>query len=855
MQSLGDAVGHDTGDAASPLPIDAALPAIRDALRHRNGAVVQAPPGAGKTTRVPPALLGEPWLGDQRIVMLEPRRLATRASARRMAETLGEDVGETVGYRVRMERRVGPRTRIEVVTEGILTRMLQSDPTLDGIGAVIFDEFHERSVHADVGLALTLQTQRLLRDDLRILVMSATLDAAPVAALLGDAPIITSEGRSYPVETRYVERRPNVPLERAITGTIRDALTSTDGDILVFLPGAGEIGRVADQLDNLPPNVRVAPLYGMLSQQEQDLAIEPSPRGRRKIVLSTSIAETSLTIEGVRVVVDSGLMRVPRFDPNSGMTRLDTVRVSRASADQRQGRAGRVAPGVCYRLWGEHEQHGLLAHRPPEIMETDLAPVAMELASAGIDDPRALPWLDVPPLSAFAQARTLLRQLGALDDDGRMTSYGREMAGLGTHPRLAHMLLEGVRRGEGELATLLAALLGNVTSFFGDGAPVDVDLRLRADALIALRTGLRTGHGGDPVAAAGYRLDRTAAKRLLTEARIWQRQLNIPDQAPRSDACGVLLALAYPDRIAQRRPGPPGRYRLRNGRGAAIPTGQPLSTEEFLVVADIDGKLPESRIFLAAAISRDDVLALYGDDVTIEPEVAWDETTGAVRARIREQLGALTLSDAPWRDPNPDDIASALLDVIRRNPSSLPWTDAARAVQTRVNFLRTRDETWPDLSDDTLAATMETWLAPYLAGLTRLEQVQQLNLAALLLETLSRQQRSALDERAPTHYTAPTGSRIEIDYTDPTTPTVSIRLQEMFGVVDTPRVDRGTVPITLHLLSPAHRPVQVTRDLGGFWKGSYFDVKRDLKGRYPKHEWPDDPVAAAPTNRAKRRPT
>ncbi len=834
-----------------PLPIDQALPALRDALRARTAAVLQAPPGAGKTTRVPLALLDEPWLHGQKIVMLEPRRLAARAAARRMADTLGERVGETVGYRVRMDTRVGPATRIEVVTEGILTRMLQSDPTLDGVGIVIFDEFHERSLNADLGLALARESQSVLRDDLRLLVMSATLDTAPVATMLDDAPVITSEGRSYPVATRYAERRPDTPLERFVASSVREAVAQEEGDVLVFLPGTGEIRRVAQLLESpaLPSHVHVAPLHGTLPQSEQDRALAPSPPGTRKVVLSTSIAETSLTIEGVRVVIDSGLMRVPRFSPTSGMTRLDTVRVSRASADQRRGRAGRIAPGVCYRLWAEHEQHGLLAHRPPEIMEADLAPLALELAVAGIADSAALRWLNPPPSGAFAHARELLTHLGAIGADGRATPHGHRMAALAMHPRLAHMLLTGIDAGHGTLASYIAALLGERDIVYADGAPPDADLRLRVEALQALHD-----DRSDPVAALGYRLDRTTARKILAEARDWRRQLRVPESSVDLDACGWLLAFAYPDRIAQRRAGSVGRFLLRNGKGVVLHGGQALSTADYIVVADLDGKQPESRIYLAAEVELAMLERYLRSEIVRTSEVIWDPETQSVRARTRETLGALVLADAPVHDPDAALVAEALRNALyRAGADALPWSPAARAVQARVAFLRARDDSWPDFTDDALLRTLDDWLVPHLHGLTRLDDVRRIDMAEILTSALSWQQRSALDQRAPSHYVVPTGSRLAIDYTDPASPVLAVRLQELFGLAETPRIDNGAVPLTMHLLSPAHRPVQVTRDLAGFWRGSYFEVRKEMKGRYPKHEWPDDPLAATPTTRAKRR--
>jgi ATP-dependent helicase HrpB len=832
------------------LPIDAALPALRAALRAHASAVLQAPPGAGKTTHVPLALLAEPWLDGARIVMLEPRRLAARAAARRMAQLLGEPVGETVGYRVRMDTRVSARTRVEVVTEGVLTRFLQSDAALEGTGLVIFDEFHERSLHADLGLALALQSQQLLRADLRLLVMSATLDGAAVARLLGDAPTVTSEGRAFPVETRWLGRRPDRKPEAAVAAAVREALAREPGDVLAFLPGGGEIRRAAALLEGggLPPGTYVAPLYGDLPQDAQDRAIAPSAPGERKVVLATSIAETSLTIEGVTVVVDAGLARVPRFSPASGMTRLETVRVSRAGAEQRRGRAGRLAPGVCYRLWEKHEHHHLLPQATPEILEADLAGLALELADAGVGDTAALRWLDTPPAAAFAQARELLAQLGAIDPaTGRITAHGRRMAALPLHPRLAHMMLGAVPLGLGALACDLAALVGERDLLRHDGGARDADVRLRVEAL---------RERGDPGAPA---VDRDLLRHARASAAHYRRLLRLPPDETTAAAdverCGVALALAYPDRVAQRRPGTDGRYLLRNGRGARFAEPQPLAAAPYLVAAELDGQQRESRIFLAAPLDEAELLQLVGDQVEVRDEVAWDAEAGVVRALRQVRLGAIVLREGTLHDPDPDAVAAALLEgVAAAGVAGLPWPERAQRLRARVAFLARLDPgAWPDLSDARLAATLGEWLAPHLRGLRRRDDVRRVDLARVLEGMLTWEQRAALDEQAPTHLVVPTGSRIAVDYGDPEAPALAVRLQELFGLADTPRVGGGRVPVTLHLLSPAHRPVQVTRDLAGFWRSSYFDVRREMKGRYPKHHWPDDPLRAEPTRRTKPR--
>jgi ATP-dependent helicase HrpB len=833
------------------------LPSLRAALREGRAAVLQAPPGSGKTTGVPPALLDEPWLAGGRIVMLEPRRLAARAAAGWMAHLLGEPVGATVGYRIRRDTRIGPATRIEVVTEGVLTRLIQADPALEGVGLVIFDEFHERSLHGDLGLALALHTQALVRPDLRLLVMSATLDGVAVARLLGDAPVITGEGRSFPVETRYQPPREGVRPEgvrpggvrpeAAVAAAVREALAEEAGDVLAFLPGGGEIRRTAARLEEPPlgPGVRVLPLYGDLPQDLQEEAIQPSPPGRRKVVLATSIAETSLTIEGVRVVVDSGLARVPRFSPRTGMTRLATQRVSRAAAEQRRGRAGRVGPGICLRLWAESAERDFRPFDSPEILDADLAPLALELAEAGIVNAGELRWLDPPPPAALAQARELLTQLGALGPAGRVTAHGRRMAALGVHPRLGHMLLRARSLGLGGLACDLAALLGERDILRGGNGP-EADLRHRVELL------RRGGAGADP----------RALRRVRAEARLLRRHLGIPERGRARDrgdeagdhagggheagdveASGLVLAFAYPDRIAQRRPGRAGRFLLRNGSGAFLADPQPIAQPAFLVAAELDGRPPESRIFLAAPLALEDLEEQFADQIEQEQLIEWDDAAQAVAARRRRRIGALVLSDAPLRDADPALVTEALLGWIRREGIRvLPWTDAAERLRGRLRFARALDAGWPDVSDEALAATLSCWLGPHLGGVRRRDQLARLDLAAILLRLLDGRQRAALDDLAPSHLTVPSGSRIAIDYSDPGAPVLAVRLQEVFGLTETPRVGGGRVPLTLHLLSPARRPVQVTRDLAGFWRTTYCDVKKELKARYPKHYWPDDPM-------------
>ncbi|MEX1183715.1 MAG: ATP-dependent helicase HrpB [Gemmatimonadota bacterium] len=833
----------------APLPIHDVLDELRSRLRAAQRAVLQAPPGAGKTTRVPLALLDEPWLGGGRIIMLEPRRLAARAAAAYMARLLGQAVGGTVGYRVRLDSRVGPRTRIEVVTEGVLTRMLQDDPSLDGVGVVIFDEFHERSLHADLGLALTLQAQSLLRPDLRVLIMSATLDASAVAALLDDAPVVTSAGRAYPVETIYLPQRIDGFIEPAAVAVVLRALTAHDGDILVFLPGAAEIRRTADRLRDaaLPQRTSVLPLFGDLPQDEQDRAIAPSLPGTRKVVLATSIAETSLTIEGVRVVVDGGLMRVPRFSPGTGMSRLVTVPVSRAAADQRRGRAGRLGPGVCYRLWTEGDHAGLIPHRPAEILEADLAPLALELAVWGVADPAELRWLDAPPAAAFAQARDLLRALDALDDDGRATAHGRALASFALHPRLAHMLMNATSLELGALGCDLAALLAERDVLRSHDGVTDPDLRLRLPLM-----------RGERDVPPGHAIDANALRHARLEAGHLRQRLRVPGHVrggpnDTDDDAGLLLAFAYPDRIGQQRGGR-GRFLLRNGRGASMDARHPLAGEEMLVAAAVGGHGRDSRVFLAAPIARTLVERHFAEQIDTTRSVAWDAATNAVRATATRHLGALVLGATPLHDVTPDAVADALLQAVgEHGPRVLAWTPAAVQLRERLAFLHAvAPAEWPDVSDDALLARLDDWLRPFIDG-ARARSPAGIDVSEALLALAGRERRALLDVLAPTHVRVPSGSSIPIDYSDPDAPVLAVRLQEMFGLADTPRVAEGRVPLTLHLLSPARRPVQVTRDLASFWREVYFDVRKDMRGRYPRHHWPEDPMQAEPARGVKRR--
>jgi len=815
------------------LPIEEALPELRRALAAAPNAVLTAPPGAGKTTLVPLALLDEPWARDGRIVMLEPRRIAARGAARRMAQLLGERVGETVGYVTRGDTKLGPRTRIEVVTEGVLTRRLQRDPGLEGVAAVLFDEFHERSLHADLGLALALQAQALFRDDLRLLVMSATIEADAVAALLGGAAVVRSAGRMFPVETRYADRRIDAPVERRAAAAVVEALRRhPEGDALVFLPGGAEIRRTAQELSRLglPPGVRVAPLYGALPPEAQDAAVAPSPPGERKVVLATSIAETSLTVEGVRIVVDAGLSRVPRYSPRTGLTALETAPVTAASADQRRGRAGRVAPGVCYRLWTEEEHRRLAPFGEPEIAAADLTPLALELAVWGAADPAELAFLDPPPEGAFKQAADLLRRLGAIDARGAATAAGRRMAELGMHPRLAHMTLRAVELGRGDLAFELAVLLEE-----REETGASVDMRERVEAL---------RRGASPAAA---RQREEAARRM--------RDAGIGRSGTDAGYAGELLALAFPDRIALRRAN--GKYTLANGRGAEFAGDTPLTREPLLALAELDGAGVDSRIRSAAPLPLEALEQLFPDRLRTEDDVYWDDASSSVRARRRIAFEALVLEETPLASPDPDRVRAALLaGVASTGLAALPWTRAAEQWRGRVRFLRRHaGEEWPDLSDEALLETLDEWLGPHVYGMKSKGDLQKLKLLDVLESMLPWDQRRKLDEWAPTHLVVPSGSRHAVDYGDPDAPSLSAKLQELFGWAETPRIAGGRVPLTIELLSPAQRPVQITRDLANFWRETYFEIKKDLKGRYPKHYWPDDPTAAVATRGTKPRPT
>jgi len=834
---------------AQPLSPEAAQPlagALRTALASHRDAVLTAPPGAGKSTLVPLALLDEPWMAGRKLLLLEPRRVAARAVAARMAELRGEAVGETVGYRMRMDTRVSRNTRIEVITEGVLTRMLQSDPALEGVGAVLFDEFHERSLQADLGLALCIDARRQLDAIFRIIIMSATIEGARVGALLENAPVVDVPGRAFPVEVHYAGNGlPTLPgigasPERLVAAQVRAALAGSEGDVLVFLPGTGEIRRVRGMLADLAgPGLELLMLYGELAAAEQDAVLRGHRPGVRRIVLATNVAETSVTIPGVRVVVDAGLARRSRFDPLTGMSRLELQRISRASADQRAGRAGRTAPGACYRLWSEGAHASLAAHTPPEILETDLAPLALELAQWGSADAAGLAWLDAPPAAMLAQARELLLRLGALDAAGRITPGGRAMASLPLHPRLAHMLCAAPAGAARREAAELAALVSERDLLRGAGRERDPDMRSRLEVLRR------------EASAAG--IDRGALERVRrTAAQLERSAGSIATQAGEfEDSPGALLALAYPDRIAQRREGGGGRYLLANGRGAAFPAAHALGNQEYLVAVELDDREREARIDLAAPVSRSALEAAAGDALERSEEVRWDARSGAVLARRVLRLGALLLEEKPLAKLPPGAAASAMLEGVRElGLAALPWDDGTRMLQARLEFVRALGRGdlggWPASDEAGLLAALDDWLPPWLEGCTRREHLARIPLAEALLARLTGTQRRALDELAPRELAVPTGSRLRIDYLDDNAPCLSVRLQEVFGMAETPRIGGGSRPVTFKLLSPAQRPVQITRDLAGFWRSSYAEVRKEMRGRYPRHHWPENPLEAAP---------
>ncbi|WP_439882539.1 ATP-dependent helicase HrpB [Pontibacter sp. MBLB2868] len=835
------------------LPVTEALPELLSALETNSRAVLEAPPGAGKTTLVPLALLQAGWRKNGKILVLEPRRLATRAAAQRIADLLGEPLGQTVGYWIRMEHEVSAQTKIEVVTEGILTRLLQEDPALEGIAAVIFDEFHERSLQADLGLALALDAQSVLRPDLRLLVMSATLDATVVGEWL-KAPVIRSAGRLYPVETHYLTHtevasagsRPAQRLLNLVPKAILRALEQhPEGDVLVFLPGMREIRDVADKLTGrISANTELHLLHGDLPLSKQVAAIEPAPAGRRKVVLATSIADTSLTIEGVRIVVDGGFARVPEFVPRNGLTTLATVPVSKAAADQRRGRAGRLAPGTCYRLWSAADQLQLPERQQPEICEADLTGLALELAIWGVTDVTSLSWLDTPPTAALSLAKDLLTRLEAIDKTGKPTAHGKALAPLGLPPRLGHLVVRGQAIGCGSTACALAALLSEkdilkpIQMTWGNEQP---DLRLRLEIVAGKRPGI-----------PGYSIDENTLRRVREQAQNLRQRVRESDKQIVPELAGLLTAFAYPDRLAQRENS--GRVRLITGHRAALPT-ELFSEAQFYGIAHLElGK--QQRVLLTAPLTKEDVIEHFYQQAEEVEEIRFDDTTGRVLARQYTRLGALLLDEKPIHTPDPGQIAEALLQALQeKGIERLSWSADALRTRQRLAYLHLLDNTaWPNLSDEVLTHDLEVWLKPHMYGLKSLDQVAKLDLQEILLSELSWEQRQQMDRLAPTHLEVPSGSRIALDYLNPEAPVMPVRLQEVFGLLDTPCIGGGKTPLLLHLLSPASRPVQVTRDLRSFWSNGYFEVRKDLRGRYPKHHWPEDPLTATAVRGIKRKP-
>lgn len=804
-------------------------------LERNTTAVLVAPPGAGKTTRVPLALLDAPWIKGKKIIMLEPRRIAARASAERMAQTLGERVGETVGYRVRFGSKISRATRIEVVTEGIFARQILDDPELTGVAAVLFDEYHERSLDADLGLALARDAQTGLREDLRILVMSATLDGARVGKLLGDAPLVESEGRAYPVETRYLGRKADAPLERQMAEAIAAALRADPGSVLAFLPGAAEIRRTETFLRERIHDaaIEIVPLFGALDAAVQDRAIQPAPKGSRKVVLATSIAETSLTIQGVRIVVDSGLARVPRYEPDIGLTRLETVRAARAAVDQRRGRAGRTEPGICYRLWDEPQTASLPAYTQPEILSADLSSLVLDLAQWGVTDPATLSFLDPPPAPALKEARDLLRELGALDTDGRITDEGKRLRAMALPPRLARMIVDSHRLGAGDAAAEIAAVL---TERGLGGDSVDLEVRLTQ-----------------------FRRDRAQrAQSARDMARRWATQVASSSGSSQDDGAlstGLMLAFAFPDRVARNRGN--GSFVLANGRGAAVEQTSSLARTPYIAVGELTGTAAQGRILLAAPLAIEDIERHFAREITTKDDISFDRDAMSLRARRKRTLHAITLSEAPLAVKPSEETARVLAEGLSMaGLDRLPWSKAAKQWRDRVMFLRKAEgDSWPDLTDDGLAARREDWLVPVLADKTGLKDLSAGDLSDAVMGLLPWDLRARLDREAPTHFEAPTGSILAIDYEAEQGPTIAVKLQELFGLTTHPSIAKGAVPLVLELLSPAQRPVQVTRDLPGFWRGSYAAVRTDLRGRYPRHPWPEDPANAVPTRRVKPRGT
>ncbi len=876
--------------AGKNLPVVRVVPDIILALASEKRAVLQAPPGAGKTTFVPLALLDQPWLAGKKIIMLEPRRLAAKACAAHMAGMLGEKPGQTIGYQIRMERRIGPGTRIEVITEGILTRRIQTDPSLENVGLVIFDEFHERHIHSDLGLALCLEAAEVFNEELRILVMSATMDMAAMSDLMDNAPTIISRGKTYPVTTRYLPPEAITPARRsqyqnpnpdpyrrissACRAAVEKALAEESGDILVFLPGVREIRDLAKKLSDRNPflpsdssgvKIVILPLFGNLSRTDQARAIAPSLPGYRKIVLATSIAETSLTIEGVRVVVDTGLMRVPRFAPATGMGQLDTIFVSRASADQRRGRAGRTGPGVCYRIWAEHLDQGLTPFNKPEILSADLTSLVLELAKWGVSDPNTLKWLDPPQETAFGQAKLLLQQLKGLDDHGCITNHGSRLLSAGVHPRLAHMILRADQMGQGRLACWVAALLEERDILFSGKGGGDPDIRLRLDLLAALtadrskknRTAVDKNR---PTHFTDSRFNEPLARTILKNAAKMGKDLNIRSSGTDMEFAGSVLAFAWPERVAKKRNNKDHSFLMASGSGAYFRSANSLSHLPYVIAVHLDGNPRNAGIFLAVPYARKDLERDFKDQIKTFEEVFWDNQTRSVRSVSKTTYGKLVIREIKVTNSDPEAVRSCLiLGIQEAGLDILPWTKPLGHLRERAVFLKNSGHftKLPDLSEKALAVSLAHWLGPFLDHIHSASGLRQVDLSSALTSLLTWDQQQMIHIHAPTHVTVPSGSRLPLQYRGDggllESPVLAVRLQEMFGLTKGPSIARGRIPVTLHLLSPAGRPVQITQDLASFWKNTYCAVKKDLMGRYPKHYWPEDPLSAVPTNRAKPR--
>lgn len=838
------------------LPIQAHLPKIRATLAAGRCAVIAAQPGAGKTTRVPLALLNEPWLENKKIILLEPRRLAAISCAGHMAGLLNERVGQTIGYHIRMDRKISQKTRIEVVTEGLFTRRIQNDPSLAGVGLVIFDEFHERNIHSDLGLALCLDSFEVLRPDLRILIMSATMDTKAVSSLMGDAPVITSTGKNFPVETIYTplptRQKTPVPIETICALAIKRALSEACGDILVFLPGVREILQVYSILEeNLDPMIHICPLYGNLTPKEQAKAFCPSSPGERKIVLSTSIAETSITIDGVTIVIDAGLMRVPLFSPKTGMSLLSTIPVSRAAADQRRGRAGRTSKGRCYRLWSEYDHQLLKRFTRPEILSVDLCRFVLELSAWGVSDPKHLKWLDLPDEAALDQAQNLLKTLAALDEKGKITVHGKKMVSIGLHPRLSHMVIKADEKGQGFLACRIAALLEEPDILRFDTAGNDPDIRLRLDIIDALidKTKIRQKE---------FHINTGMVHRIIASEKKIAQSFGIKPARINSEHAGALIAHAYPDRIAKKRNHQDNTFLMSSGKGAYFTQTNSVSINEYIVASHLDGNPRNARIYLAAPYSKQDFELDFLNRFNVVQTVSWDKKTGAVQAKEVTCFDKLEVWQQvlPFADP---DLACNLLieEIQRAGLGLLPWTQKVTRLRERTAFLRRtgRFPDLPDVSDKALEQQLEVWLKPFLSGIVSLKQLEKIDLASAFGSLLSWEQKQTIEKMAPTHILVPSGSKKPLIYSRENLcldrPILEVRIQELFGLCSTPKIVDHTIPVTLHLLSPAHRLVQVTMDLESFWKNTYKEVKKDLMGRYPRHFWPDDPLEAPATSRAK----